>query len=66
MSWRPTDEEGLRGVAEANSPRKVLVITKARQLQANRMRDYNKGLLTPHDLADAIANIWLEALDMIE
>jgi len=63
---QPSNEEWRQAIAEANSPRKDLVIVKARQLQANRMRDYNKGLLTPHDLADAIANIWLEALDMIE
>lgn len=60
----PTPEEGMRGIAKANSPQKLNVIRAAQQLQADRISQYNQGLLTPHDLAEAMVEIWLEAVEM--
>lgn len=44
--------------------RKRSVVRAAQQLQADRISQYNQGLLTPHDLAEAVVEIWLEATEM--
>ena len=59
--WPPTPEEGLRGIAEANSPEKQAVVTSALHDTKSAITQYNKGLLTPLDLTSYLASTWVRA-----
>jgi len=67
MSWAPPNkEEWKRAIEEANSPRKQQTIRESEKIHNSRMKAYNQGLLTPHDLAEALAHIWLQTVDLVK
>jgi len=57
----PSYEDYLRESARANAPKKTRAASDAINTSKKLFDMYNRGLLTPHDLADNMLQAWLEA-----